>query len=146
VIDLVDIEEVRAHLNLGSDTSHDSELLLYIDAASEHVDDRYGAVDVPVPASLKLAVLEDIRGLYQPGQLGPLAEFGAFGTQTAESTDTGPGYRPVRLWPRIDAWIVQKTSGPAVTKAPSFSFPTAPTPAWPDPADCPAWTDPHRAP
>lgn len=51
---------------------------------------------------LKLAALEDIRGLYQPGQIGPPAEFGAFGI---DSTDVGVTYRPVRMWPRVDAWI-----------------------------------------
>lgn len=53
------------------------------------------------PADLKLAVLEDIRGLYQPGQIGPPANFGSF------DIDAGAGgsFRPVNLWPRIDAWI-----------------------------------------
>ena len=55
-----------------------------------------------VPADLKLAALEDIRGLYQPGQIGPPGAFGAFGI---DSTEVGPAYRPVRLWPRVDAWI-----------------------------------------
>lgn len=55
-----------------------------------------------IPADLKLAALEDIRGLYQPGQIGPPAAFGAFGI---ESTDTGVTYRPVRMWPRVDAWL-----------------------------------------
>lgn len=54
------------------------------------------------PADLKVAALEDIRGLYQPGQIGPPAAFGAFGI---DSTDTGTTYRPVRLWPRVDAWL-----------------------------------------
>lgn len=52
------------------------------------------------PADLKLAALEDIRGLYQPGQIGAPANFGAFDIP-AEPT----GFRPVNLWPRIDAWI-----------------------------------------
>lgn len=55
-----------------------------------------------IPADLKLAALEDIRGLYQPGQIGPPAAFGAFGI---ESTDVGVTYRPVRMWPRVDAWL-----------------------------------------
>lgn len=55
-----------------------------------------------VPADLKLAALEDIRGLWQPGQIGPPAAFGAFGI---DSTDTGVTYRAVRMWPRVDAWI-----------------------------------------
>lgn len=55
-----------------------------------------------IPADLKLAALEDIRGLYQPGQIGPPASFGAFGI---ESTEVGPTYRPVRMWPRVDAWL-----------------------------------------
>lgn len=54
-----------------------------------------------VPADLKLAVLEDIRGLYQPGQIGPPATFGSFDID-AEQTS---GFRPVNLWPRIDSWI-----------------------------------------
>lgn len=59
-----------------------------------------------VPADLKLAALEDIRGLFQPGQIGPPASFGAFGL---ESTDTGTSYQPVRMWPRVDAWIENHT-------------------------------------
>lgn len=55
-----------------------------------------------VPADLKLAALEDIRGLYQPGQIGPPAQFGAFGI---DSTEVGTSYRPVRMWPRVDAWV-----------------------------------------
>lgn len=58
-----------------------------------------------VPADLKLAALEDIRGLYQPAQIGAPGAFGAFGI---ESTDVGTTYRPVRLWPRVDAWIEQR--------------------------------------
>jgi hypothetical protein len=69
----------------------------------------YTAGYASVPADLTLAALEDIRGLYQPGQVGPLAAFGAFGV---ENTDTGPTYRPVRQWPRIDAWISYRY-GPA---------------------------------
>lgn len=53
-----------------------------------------------VPADLKLAVLEDIRGLYQPGQIGAPANFGAFDIPEEPS-----GFRPVNLWPRIDAWV-----------------------------------------
>lgn len=52
------------------------------------------------PADLQLAVLEDIRGLYQPGQIGPPANFGAFDIEPESS-----GFRPVILWPRIDTWI-----------------------------------------
>lgn len=61
------------------------------------------------PADLKLAVLEDIRGLYQPGQIGPPATFGSF------DIDEGPasGFRPVNLWPRIDAWVYSRL-GPAI--------------------------------
>lgn len=70
----------------------------------------YVAGFTSVPADLKLAVLEDIRGLYQPGQIGPPAAFGAFGI---ENTDTGPTYRPVRQWPRVDAWISSRF-GPVV--------------------------------
>lgn len=128
--DLVDIEEVRAHLNLGDDESHDAELYLYIEAVSEHVEEEYGSLDGPAPVSLRLAILEDIRGLYQPGQIGPLADFGAFGTQTAEATDTGPGYRPVRLWPRVDGWISRSTRS---SREPTGSFPDAV--AWPDPVE-----------
>ena len=62
-----------------------------------------------VPSDLKLAVLEDIRGLYQPGQIGPPANFGAFDI-AAEDT---AGFRPVNLWPRIDAWIDRRL-GPAI--------------------------------
>lgn len=56
------------------------------------------------PADLKLAVLEDIRGLYQPGQIGPPASFGSF-----DIDDGGGAFRPVNLWPRIDAWIGSRT-------------------------------------
>lgn len=62
----------------------------------------YSAGFAAVPADLKLAALEDIRGLYQPGQIGPPAAFGAFGI---DSTDVGTSYRPVRMWPRVDAWL-----------------------------------------
>lgn len=62
----------------------------------------YTAGESETPADLKLAALEDIRGLWQPGQIGPPAEFGAFGI---EATDVGPTFRPVRMWPRLDAWI-----------------------------------------
>lgn len=53
-----------------------------------------------VPADLQLAVLEDIRGLYQPAQIGPPATFGAFSIEGEDRT-----FRPVTMWPRIDAWI-----------------------------------------
>lgn len=53
----------------------------------------------PVPAALKLAALEDIRGVYQPGQVGPPAAFGALGVEPDS------GFRPVTLWPRVDAWV-----------------------------------------
>lgn len=53
-----------------------------------------------VPADLQLAVLEDIRGLYQPGQIGPPANFGAFQIEGEDRT-----FRPVTMWARIDAWI-----------------------------------------
>ena len=62
-----------------------------------------------IPADLKLAVLEDIRGLYQPGQIGPPASFQAF---DIPAEDTG-GFRPVNLWPRIDGWLDRKL-GPAI--------------------------------
>lgn len=55
-----------------------------------------------VPYDLQLAALEDIRGLYQPARIGPPAAFGAFGI---DSTEVGPNHRPVRMWPRVDAWI-----------------------------------------
>jgi hypothetical protein len=183
VADLVTIEQVRAHLNLGSDTTHDEELLLFISAATDHVANRYGtlpsdtytetlpAVDdergtyryhlypyrTPVTAvtsatdeagteyttgftispdgrkvrhdsivggdwtlvytageaisaDLKLAALEDIRGLFQPGQIGPPASFGAFGVESAE---LGAPSRPVNLWPRLDNWIYARL-GPGI--------------------------------
>jgi hypothetical protein len=62
------------------------------------------------PADLQLAVLEDIRGLYQPGQVGPPAAFGAFGI---EDTESGGRFRPVNMWPRVDSWIYSRT-GPAI--------------------------------
>lgn len=174
---LVTIEQVRAALNLGLDTSHDVELQLYMDAVEEYVEARIGTMPsaeytetvvfangtlvtrrwpiisvesveddygtsytddftindagysvahdsvlagewtitytagfAAVPADLKLAVIEDIRGLYQPGQIGGPGAFGAFGI---ESTDTGVTYRPVRMWPRVDAWI-ESRFGPVV--------------------------------
>lgn len=61
-----------------------------------------------VPADLKLAVLEDIRGLYQPGQIGAPTNFGAFDMEPEPS-----GFRPVNLWPRIDAWVDART-GPVI--------------------------------
>lgn len=178
--DLVTLAEVKAALNIPTaDVSHDTELDLYIDAATAHVEDRYGVLPAEtvteialatdlgdgeirllpsrspvssvtsitrsdgttystgftitadgyvehdnltygrwtivyvstlaaVPANLKLAALEDIRGLYQPGQIGPPGAFGAFGI---ESTDTGTTYRPVRSWPRLDAWVESHTIG-----------------------------------
>lgn len=60
----------------------------------------YTAGQTP-PADLQLAVLEDIRGLYQPGQIGPPATFGAFDIDDGGAA----GFRPINLWPRIDAWI-----------------------------------------
>lgn len=63
---------------------------------------EYEAGYASTPADLKLAALEDIRGLYQPGQIGPPAAFGAFGI---DSTAVGPTYTPVRMWPRVDAWL-----------------------------------------
>ena len=53
-----------------------------------------------VPADLQLAVLEDIRGLYQPGQIGPPASFGSFNIEGEDRT-----FRPVTMWPRVDAWL-----------------------------------------
>ena len=182
--DLVTINQVLAHLNLGSNPPADlSELDLFIDAATAHFDARFGSLPSAtyteqisvnddgdgtyrywlrplrwpvtavtsvtsedgsteylsgftistdgrlirhasvatgawtvvytagqaIPADLKLAVLEDIRGLYQPGQIGPPATFGAF------DIDEGPasGFRPVNLWPRIDAWVYSRL-GPAI--------------------------------
>ena len=67
----------------------------------------YTAGYAAIPADLKLAVTEDIRGLYQPGQIGPPAAFGAFGI---ESTETGDVYRPVRMWPRVDAWLASNVA------------------------------------
>lgn len=61
------------------------------------------------PADLQLAALEDIRGLYQPGQIGPPASFGAFDIPEIE----GGGFRPVNQWPRLDAWIHSRT-GPLI--------------------------------
>ena len=55
---------------------------------------------VTFPASLRLAILEDIRGLYQGGQLGPPGAIAAFGMDSQE-----PARRPVGMWPRTDAWI-----------------------------------------
>jgi len=174
---LLTLQQVRDALNLGSDTSHDTELELYVDAAAEHLVSRgvnlssaqytedarfangriltrywpvltvvsladdygtsytsgftigdgrydiehdsivsgvyrvtYTAGFTPAPADLKIAALEDIRGLYQPGQIGPAAAFGAFGV---DSVDTGTTYRPVRMWPRLDAWVDYRL-GPAI--------------------------------
>ena len=128
--DLVTLDQVRAHLNLDDpiDTSHDTEIELFIDAVTAHTEDRYGTVDT-APADLKLAALEDIRGLFQPGQVGPIAAFGAFG---AENVDTGPTYRPVRLWPRVDAWLDRATRA---SSGPAGDFPDAI--AWPDPVEWP---------
>lgn len=174
--DLVTLAETKATLNLGADTTHDTELSLYISAVTAHVEERYGVLpsdtyteialtvdqgdgvvrllptrwpvltvtsiaDVSntystdftitadglvahdslthgrwtivysagyatMPADLKLAALEDIRGLFQPAQIGPPAQFGAFGI---DSVEVGAGYRPVRMWPRVDAWIENRT-------------------------------------
>ena len=179
--DLVSLAQVRDHLNLGDDTSHDVELDLFIDAATEHVAHRYGTLPsdtytellrvvddgagtyryhlypyhAPVtavtsatdeagtayttdftispdgrrvrhdsitagdwtlvytaghaiPADLQLAVLEDIRGLFQPGQIGPPAEFGAF-----DIAAEGGTFRPVNLWPRVDSWLYARL-GPGI--------------------------------
>lgn len=172
--DLLTTAEVRSHLNLGADTSHDAMIAAWIDSVTAHVDRRYspfpsGAVtevarviDVgdsewrlmpslpvvsvtsitdgtttystgftispegyiehasltwqprwtityvataAVPADLKLAALEDIRGLYQPAQIGPPAEFGAFGIDTL--TDFQVQRRVVKMWPRVDAWLAE---------------------------------------
>jgi hypothetical protein len=182
--DLVTLEQAKAHLGIpDATTSHDTEIDLFIDAVTAHVDERFGSLPtgtyteflsvvddgdgtnrywlrpahhpissvtsatdengtayttsfvisadgrsirhtnissgewtlvytagMAAPADLKLAALEDIRGLFQPGQIGPVAAFGAFG---AENTDIGPTYRPVRLWPRVDAWI-ESRRGPMV--------------------------------
>ena len=52
------------------------------------------------PADLRVAVLEDIRGL-QRGQLGPPGAIGAFGMDPLPT----PSGRPVTMWPRTDLWI-----------------------------------------
>ena len=57
-----------------------------------------------LPADLRLAVLEDIRGLCQRGQLGPPGAIGAFGMDAQ-----GPSFRPVNMWPRIDEWIGRRS-------------------------------------
>jgi hypothetical protein len=62
-------------------------------------------------ADLYLAALEDIRGLYQVGQLGPPSE-GVLGAAGADEGD-GPSFRPVRMWPRIDAWAASRSVGVA---------------------------------
>lgn len=54
-----------------------------------------------LPSDLRLVVLEDIRGLYQAGQIGPPGAMGAFGIDAAPLA----GFRPVQMWPRIDAWL-----------------------------------------
>jgi hypothetical protein len=180
VADLVTLQQVRDHLNLGSDTTHDTELQLYIDAVTEHVASKFGVLpsqsfterltpvddgygehrwrfwpahypiisvtsavaedeteytsgftvspggasfrqdDITafgewtvtyvagygsIPADLKLAALEDIRGLYQPGQIGTSGPLGGFGIQP----DVGPAFRPITQWPRVDAWIASRT-------------------------------------
>lgn len=174
--DLVTLDEVLSHLNMADNPPADlTELELFIDAATAHVEqwfgtfpsgtytevmrvrnDRYGlyqnwfrplhwpvtavtsvtsedgltshttgivisadsrairhdyvtlgdwtvvyTAGQAVPADLKLCVLEDIRGLYQPSQIGPPATFGSF------DIDTGPAttFRPVTQWPRTDAWV-----------------------------------------
>jgi hypothetical protein len=58
---------------------------------------------------LYLAAVEDIRGLYQIGQIGPAGALGAFGADE----DDGPAFRPVRMWPRIDAWAASRSVGVA---------------------------------
>lgn len=58
-----------------------------------------------LPGDLRLAVLEDIRGLYQRGQLGPPGAMGAFGMEDT----SGPVTRPVNMWPRIDEWINRRS-------------------------------------
>jgi hypothetical protein len=60
-------------------------------------------------ADLYLAAVEDIRGLYQIGQIGPP---GALGVQREDEGD-GPSLRPVRMWPRIDAWAASRSVGVA---------------------------------
>lgn len=104
--DLVTIDEVLSHLNMDENPPTDiGELELFVRAATDYVADRYAIPDdAPVGADLKLAVLEDIRGLYQPGQIGPPATFGAF------DIDDGPssGFRPVNMWPRLDAWLTSR--------------------------------------
>jgi hypothetical protein len=131
VADLVTLDQVRAHLNIDEDdTSHDDELNLFIDAATAHAEDRYGSEITSVPADLKLAVLEDIRGLFQPAQVGPIASFGAFDTPAA--ADVTSTFRPVRMWPRIDAWLDRSMR---TSRAPAGAFPDAV--AWPDPAEYP---------
>lgn len=119
--DLVTLAEVRAHLNLGTDTAHDAELTLYIDAVTAHAEDRYGTID-PAPADLKLAALEDIRGLFQPSQIGPPGAF--LGVSDVE---TGPAFRPIRLWPRVDAWLERATR---TARGVAYAFPDAV--GWPD--------------
>lgn len=93
----------------GDGTAYTTGLTITADGRIEHDDLTLGRWIVvytsgydAVPADLKLAALEDVRGLFQPGQIGPPAAFGAFGI---DSTDTGTTYRPVRMWPRVDAWI-----------------------------------------
>lgn len=93
----------------GDNTTYTTDFTVSADGYVEHdnlIRDRwtitYDAGYAEIPADLKLAVLEDIRGLYQPGQIGPPAAFGAFGI---ESIETGDVYRPVRMWPRVDAWL-----------------------------------------
>jgi hypothetical protein len=65
----------------------------------------YTAGLAAVPADLVLAVLEDIRGLYQPSQLGPPGAFGAFGIETPGGSSP---FRPVNQWPRVDSWIADR--------------------------------------
>lgn len=93
----------------GDDTTYSTDFTISADGYVEHDDlirgrwtITYTAGYAAIPADLKLAVLEDIRGLYQPGQIGPPAAFGAFGI---DSTEVGDAYRPVRMWPRVDAWL-----------------------------------------
>ena len=64
----------------------------------------YSSGWLTLPADLRLAVLEDIRGLFQRGQLGPPGAIGAFGMDAQ-----GPSFRPVNMWPRVDEWIGRRS-------------------------------------
>lgn len=63
---------------------------------------------VALPDDLKLAVMEDIRGLYQRGQLATPGAIGAFGG--GEVTDAGT-VSPITMWPRTDEWINRRAGG-----------------------------------